>query len=559
MQTQHDVVVVGAGVAGAIFAWKLSALKPGTRILLIDVGDNPLDETMRRRFVESFALVTDRGVLSPYRRLESNRFAPSPESGVDRKYYVQSGPDPYKSNYVRMFGGSTWSWRGNCPRWVPNDFRLKSLYGVGEDWPFTYDEVEPLFCDAEDELGVAGDHDEQRSLPGAGYRSRTYPMPRIAQALGDKLVKQRVDGLDVEGKKITVVATPQARNSQKYQERSECLGNANCIPICPSGAKYDASVHIRKATKNGVQLQLHSVVTRLEVGSNGSIKAVYFRDWRQPDAPEQSAVGTIVILATHAIETPRLWLYSRLDNSRDLVGRHLMDHLAGEVTGYMDRPIYPFRGPQNTSSIFDFRDGDFRRRCAAFNITVGNDGWGRKLHPFAAFEKAMWNPEAKRLKHFGKALQQELADGDEAITKMIRISYSTEQLPEPENRVTLADEKDPLGLPRPKISYRVSDYSIRGLEFGHRVALQILEKAGAKVDHLPEPNPSFNGAGHPMGTCRMGTSASNSVVDPYGRSHAHPNLYLVGSSLLVTGSSVNPTLMLAALALRTAKTIAERS
>ena len=568
MQTNYDVVVVGAGVAGAIFAWKLSQLRPDNSILLIDAGDNPLDEGMRHHFLETFALAIDRGVLSPYRRLDSNKFAPSPESGVDTKHYVQAGPDKYKSNYVRMVGGSTWSWRGNCPRWVPNDFRLKSAYGVGEDWPFTYNDIEPYFCDAEDELGVSADHDEQKHLPGAGTRSRPYPMPKIAQAFGDLIIKKRVDGLDVDGKRITVVATPQARNSQKYQDRSECLGNANCIPICPSGAKYDASVHLKRLAKiKGVAMQWHSVVSRLEVGSGGAIKTVYFRDWRQPGAPEQSVAGKIVVLATHAIETPRLWLISKLDNSRDLVGRFLTDHLAHEVTGYMDQPIYPFRGPQNTSSVFDFRDGEFRKRCSAFNITVGNDGWGRKLSPFAALDKMAWDSDKKRIRNFGKALQKELTVGDKAITRMIRISYSTEQLPEPDNRVTLADEKDPLGLQRPKVSYKVSDYSIRGLEYGHSVAHRILKRAVSddehdadrRLDHTPEANPTFNGAGHPMGTCRMGISSSNSVVDPFGQSHAHPNLYVVGSSVFVTGSSVNPTLLLAALALRTAESIAKHS
>ncbi len=559
MQTQvrYDVVIVGAGVAGAMLAWKLSKERPQASILLLDAGDNPLDCATRKRFVETYALGTDRGVLSPYRRLEGNKFAPSPEGGIDKKHFVQSGPDAYKSNYVRMVGGSTWAWRGNCPRWVPADFQLKTKYGVGEDWPIEYKEIEPYFCDAEDELGVSADHAEQDGLQGA-FRSRPYPMPKIAQAFGDKIIKSRVDGASIEGKAIHVVATPQARNSQEYQGRKACQGNANCIPICPSGAKYDASVHINKALANGVKHQWHSVVTRLEVDGNGAIKAVYFRDWRIPGNPEQSVAGKLVVLATHAIETPRLWLQSKLDNSRDLVGRFLMDHLAGEVTGYMEQPIFPFRGPQNTSSILDFRDGDFRRTHAAFNMTIGNDGWGRKLHPFAALDKAVWDSKKLQVKLFGAELQAALATGKDAITKMIRLSYSTEQLPEPENRVTLADEKDAIGLARPKIAYRLSDYSIRSLEFGHKVATQILEKAGVRVDHTPEPNPSYNGAGHPMGTCRMGRSATKSVVDPFGQSHAHPNLYVVGSSVFVTGSSVNPTLLLAALTLRTADAIAKR-
>lgn len=559
MRTQYDIVVIGAGVAGALAAWKLASKRKDKSILLIDAGDNPTDAGIRNRFVDTFALQVDRGVLSPYRRLESNRFAPSPESGVDKKHFVQGGPDPFKSNYVRMIGGSMWAWRGNCPRWVPNDFRLKSAYGVGADWPFNYESIEGYFCDAEDELGVAADTTEQNELlrrMGAPLRKRDYPMAKIPQAIGDLLVKKKVDNEEIDGKKLTVVATPQARNSREYNGRSACQGNANCIPICPSSAKYDAGVHLIKAKDLAVEFRWHSVVTRLEAGSNGAIKSVYFRDWRESGSPERTVGAKIVILATHAIETPRLWLHSRLDNSRDLVGRHLMDHLAGEVTGYLSEKIFPFRGPQNTSSIFDFRDGEFRKTSGAFNITIGNDGWGRKRSPAAVLDEAIWDSKKKEIKLFGKKLQTELVDGERALTKMLRVGYSTEQLPEPDNRVTLAEERDPLGLPRPKINYRISEYSIRSLEYGHSVAHRILKLTGAKIDEASEPNPSYNGAGHPMGTCRMGSSASNSVVDSFGRSHAHPNLFLAGSSIFVTGSSVNPTLLLAALTLRTADHIA---
>jgi choline dehydrogenase-like flavoprotein len=377
------------------------------------------------------------------------------------------------------------------------------------------------------------------------------------------VLKKAVDEFEVEGKKVKIVATPQARNSKAYQGRSECKGNANCIPICPSGAKYDASVHIakyleegRKAGSGRTETAWRTLVTRLDVAPDGKIKSVHFRDARNAKAPERMVEAKFVALAGNAIESPRLWLASRLRNDRDLVGRFLMDHLAGEVTGYTAEPIWPFRGPQNTSSILDFRDGDFRKNSGAFNLTVGNDGWGRKRHPFSALDDSMWDATSKRIKSLGKALQKELASGKKAVTKLVRIGYSTEQLPEPDNRVTLADEKDEFGVPRPKIAYKVSDYSIRALEMGHRVAHAILHHAGVEIDETPEAMPAYNGAGHPMGTLRMGSSASNSVVNDAGRAHAHPNLYAVGSSIFVTGSSVNPTLLLTALALRTAKQMA---
>lgn len=555
MESRYDVVVIGAGVAGAVLAWKLKKLRPDRSILLLDAGDNLLDDAARRRFVDVFAVAPDKSVLAPYQRLETSKTVPSPDAGIDRRHYVQAGPDMYKSNYVRMVGGSTWAWRGNCPRWIPADFELKTRYGVGENWPISYQDIEPYFCDAEDELGVAADFDEQNDLQGA-FRSKPYPMPKIAQAYGDGVLSRALAGFEIEGKKIKVVATPQARNSEPYDGRSECKGNANCIPICPSGAKYDASVHINKAIKLGVATAWRTLVTRLDAGPAGTIRSVHYRDARDSRAPERMVEAKLVVLAGNAIESPRLWLISRLRNDRDLVGRFLMDHLAGEVTGYTAEPIWPFRGPQNTSSIFDFRDGEFRRKNGAFNLTVGNDGWGRKRHPFSALDEALWDSKAKRIKAIGATLQTELASGKRAITKLIRIGYSTEQLPEPDNRVTLAEEKDEFGMPRPQIGYKVSDYSIRALEMGHRVAHEILHHAKVEIDETPEAMPAYNGAGHPMGTLRMGSSASNSVVNEFGRALAHPNLYVVGSSVFVTGSSVNPTLLLTALALRTAERIA---
>jgi choline dehydrogenase-like flavoprotein len=154
-------------VAGAVLAWKLKTLKPAASILLLDAGDNTLDAAARARFVSIFATAGNKDAISPYQRLEASRTVPSPDLGSPDKHYIQAGPDRFKSNYVRMVGGSTWAWRGNCPRWVPADFDLKTNYGVGEDWPVKYEEIEPYFCDAEDELGVSGSHEEQNGAQGA--------------------------------------------------------------------------------------------------------------------------------------------------------------------------------------------------------------------------------------------------------------------------------------------------------------------------------------------------------------------------------------------------------
>ena len=552
---EFDVVIVGAGMAGALCAYKLSA-RTDLKILLLDAGENLFDDAQRAEFVKVLAVASGKGVVWPYSKLPSVKSVPNPDPNPkDGKdvHLVEAGPDIFKSNYLRIVGGSTWAWRGNVPRYIPSDFRLKSIYGVGEDWPLTYCDLEPYYCQAEIELGVSGNHDEWQDLLGA-HRSRPFPMPNIVQSYGDRLVKARLDGLTLDVKTVHVVSTPQARNSQPYDGRSACQGNANCIPVCPSGAKYDAGVHLRKALANGVQLKTRAVACRLQAESDGTVSTVIFKDWKDPDLKEQSVTAKTVVLALHGIETPRLWLLSNLGNRSDQVGRNLMDHLAEEVVGLFPEPIYPFRGPQNTSSIEDFRDGPFRAAHGAFRMSIGNDGWGRRGRPADEIEKLAWKPESKTLRKFGESLKYAIED---RITRMFRLSYSTEQLPSPDNRVTLDKAQlDPLGIPRPKIAYAVDDYSKRALVYGQDIARRLFRSiVGAEEIQPREPNLEYNGAGHIMGTCRMGTDPDTSVVDPFGRSHEHPNLFVLGSSVFVTGSTGNPTLTAAALTLRTTEVI----
>ena len=559
-QDNYDLVIVGAGMAGALCAWRLSQGANPPRILLLEEGDNGLDDAQRQAFVKTYMEAAVKGSTSPYTKLDSAKVILSPESGsnpaVLNQYFVEAGPDLYKSNYLRVLGGSTWTWRGNTPRFIPSDFRLKSLYGVADDWPIGYDELEPFYCEAERQLGIAGNDDEAKEwerLFGA-YRSQPFPMPNIVPSYGDRLLMRAINGLELDGKTVQVMTLPQARNSQPYDGRKECEGYATCIPICPNAAKYDASVHLRRALDQQVELRRRAVVTRLEVEPGGSkISKVWFRDWSAPDQGEQSVTGRLVVLAANAIESAKLWLLSGLGNRSGQVGGNLMDHLADEVTGLFPEPVYPFRGPQSNCCIEVFRDGAFRRSCGAFRMTVGADGWGRKEHPFATLDRLMWSAPDQRLVRFGRELQQAI---EARVTRMLRLSYSTEQLPAKTNRVTLSDQKDALGIPRPKLQYALDDYSKRALAYGQSVARRLFEHIPGATEIDPiQPTLGYNGAGHVMGTLRMGANPDTSVVDSYGRSHEHPNLYILGASVFVTGSTANPTVTVAALSLRSAEAI----
>src|SRR5262249_10566735 len=147
------------------------------------------------------------------------------------------------------------------------------------------------------------------------------------------------------------------------------------------------------------------------------------------------------------------------------------------------------------------------------------------------------------------------------VTRQLRVAYSTEQLPDANNRVTLADETDEFGLRKPKISYKVGDYTRNGLEYIQRIIKAIFTKLQAREDEWEFSDLKtgfYSGSGHIMGTTRMGTDRQSSVVDADCRSHDHKNLFIAGSSVFPTSSCTNPTITLAALALRTAESIRQQ-
>lgn len=562
----YDVIVIGSGVAGALTAWKLSQLG-AYRILILEAGDNGIFAGQRLRFHHTMDKQGSRGdPFAPYKDLKSRKYAPAAESSQrdlrtqkadPNNYYdyTDASKEPFKASYNRMVGGSTWAWRGNTPRFIPNDFRLHTKYGVGRDWPLGYDELEPSYCEAERELGVSGNHNELNGLFGA-RRSRPFPMPGIPLSYSDQKVKVRIDGKRVRGTTIHVVTTPQARNSVPYDNRQACEGHNNCIPICPIDAKYDATVHLRRALANKVELRTRAVVTRLESGKDRRVSAVRYIDWTDGAHPrERSVRGEVVVLAAHAIETPKILLMSgNLANSSDQVGRNLMDHVQFEVIATFPEPLYPFRGPQSITSIENFRDGHFRRIRSAFRMTIGNDGWGRTGSPAAVIDELL------REGNYGSRLPDEIAS---RIQKMIRLSFSNEMLPNKANRVDLSDKKDELGIPRPRFTFDIGEYSRNGLREGFETARELFQMMPAAIKEKPlldsqTGRMNWNTAAHIMGTTVMGDDPKDSVVDRYGRTHDVPNVWIVGSSVFPTSGTANSTLTIAALTLRTAQAIHDR-
>jgi choline dehydrogenase-like flavoprotein len=467
--------------------------------------------------------------------------APHPVSHRIEDFYQQMGPENFKSTYLKVVGGTTWHWLGTTLRNVPADFKLQSLYGHAVDWPLDYDALEPYYLAAEQEIGVAGDSSEDLGSP----RSGNFPMPVIPMTYLDKQFAQAL-----EGSKYQVSATPQGRNSTFHADRPECCGNASCIPICPIQAKYDATVHVLQAEDAGAVVHDETTATRLNLGEDGKIASV---DFRRADGSTGTASGKVVVVAAHAIETPRLLLNSTqegaengISNSSDQVGRNLMDHPTKLSWALAPEPVWPYRGPLSTSGIENLRDGEFRKNRAAFRIEIGNDGhsW-----PTGA-------PVSTAAELVNSGLRGEELDAaiKVATSRHIRLASLVEQSPNAENRVTLdPDKKDANGMPLPRIFFDFDDYTRAGLDAAQEAHEEVFAALGATgVNHSPD----VQGAGHVIGTVRMGDDAGTAVVDADMRSFDHRNLFLLGSGTFPTSATANPSLTIAALSLRAVDVIA---
>ena len=524
-----DVLVVGAGMAGSHLALELA--QAGRQVTVLEAGP----KKPRHDWMSIFTRNPVKGPQAPY---PSNPWAPHPEDGGYATFYDQAGPMEFVGAYLRIYGGSTWHWTGFADRLRPADFRMKSTYGVGLDWPVGYEELTPYYARAEKIWGVAGSMEHTWGAP----RSEPYPMPPIPASYMDSRVDIALKQMGLHSGIFS-----HARNSVQFDGRPPCCGNNTCVPICPVGAKLDGSVIADKAEAAGAQIITEAVVTMIHVAPDGRVSGV---DVRRPDGSEARVTANVYALCCHAIENPRLLLMSAQENAprgvangSDAVGRYLITQANQDTKGVTRDPVFPYRGPQQTSGLIELRDGDFRSSHAAIGTSFMNSGHSGNSDGTDVARELI------RKGYMGQALVREL---NRIVSRHLRLNSSGEILPDPENRLTLSDEVDSAGLPKARIAYNIDAYTRAGMEISRKINAEVLQRLGSSEITSNEVYLSNAIIG---GTARMGDDPKTSVVTAQQQAHQHPNLYILGSSAHVTMPVNAPTLTIAALAMRTAEHI----
>jgi glucose dehydrogenase len=512
-----EVCIVGAGAAGGIMSLELA--RRGVNVVVLESGPRH-DFGRRGEYVRRY-LRRD----NPWR---------TPLAELDRHTTTSTSRYVLDGQRVRGVGGSTLHWEGYAFRFHGDDFRLRSRHGIADDWPITYQELEPYYLRAEHALGVAGADDD----PWASPRSAPFPLPAFPFSYSDGLFARAGGSVG-----ITLHSLPQARNSVAYGGRSQCRACGTCY-VCPTGAKASTDLtHVPAAEATGnARVLTDSTVLRLELDGTGQVGAAVYAG---PDKVERRVTARVFVVAAGAVENARLLLLSAtrefpdgLANQSGLVGKFFMLHPSVTLTGRATERVYPYRIGFSTAMSRQFAVERDRRTHGAFFLEFLNSSG--PLPDQVAFGSGQW----------GAALRQHVR---EEFGRWLGIRIYCEQLPDLANSVSLDPQvRDYFGSRVPHIRWNFGRYDRETLDDARTEVRRVFAALGAT--NISDSGMTF--AAHHIGTHRMGADPRTSVLDANLRAHDVPNLYLVGSGCFVTASASPPTLTIAALAIRAAEHIA---
>ncbi len=496
-----DLVVVGAGAGGGVLTQRLA--RAGWRVVCLDAG--------------------------PFWDPDADWV--SDERGSHTLYWTEprqiAGSDPIplgSNNSGRGVGGSMVHYAGYTPRFHPSDFATLRNDGVGADWPLDYSDLKPFYELLEQELPVAG-----QDWPWGDPHS--YPHhPHPVGGNGEIFLRgAKAAGIEA---RVGPVAIPNGR----FGNRPHCIYRGFCLQGCKVNAKASPLItHIPDALANGAEIRPDSMVTRVVVDDRtGSATGVtYLRAGR-----EHYQRGRAVAVAGYSIETPRLLLLSAterypngLGNEHDQVGRYLMVQGAPQTAGRFDDEIRMYKAPPPEVSSEQFYETDPTKPYQR--------GWSiQTISPLPI----TWAEHVIAQGHWGAPLREYMRD----YVHWSTLGALCEYLPQADNRVTLADEKDRHGLPVAHFSYTQCDNDKQLTKAATAVMEEILRGAGASEVM------TIDRYAHLVGGARMAARAADGVVDRYHRVFGVPNLYVVDGSTLPTQGSANPALTIMALAARAA-------
>ena len=467
---QFDLILVGSGFASSFF----------------------LQAYLARARADARVLVVERGWRETRQWQVSQRRA----SRIDHATTFRRRGHPGKTwRFTVAFGGGSNCWWGSTPRLMPADFKLDSLYGVGHDWPISYDDLVPHYERVEETMAISGSADHW-PYP----RRASHPQPPHRMSDPDRLLAAAYPGL--------YLPVPTARARVATGQRNACCANGVC-GLCPVDAKFTIENGMSAIYADPrVEVRYGHQVLAIETAGGRAIAVV-----GREDEADRRYTADLIVLGAGALFNVAVLLRSNLPHAR--LGRGLYEQ-AG-VRAQIDLAgVDNFQGSTVlTGHGYMLYDGAHRREHAACLIESSN-------------RPVLLRPEPGRLR------------------QLLDLKFILEDLPQERNGISLAEDGTPV------ITFHdYSAYARRGIAAVASQLDRLLAPLPVeRIVFTPEPEPTES---HLLGGVVMGTDPATSLVDRHLVHHQVRNLVVLGGSAFPTSSPANPTLTISALALWSAQ------
>ena len=526
-----NAVVVGAGAGGGIVAKELA--EAGLSVVLLERGQWNTPNDCRKD-----------DLRNQRTSLLGAPFGPADEGNprvfvwVDGHEQIALPSDGAYSNNAACVGGGSLSWGAQAWRYMEKDFRMRSTYGALEgstleDWPISYQDLEPFYEKAEWEIGVSGD---DAANPFKAPRKRPLPMPPLSPNREYEVLQPAAKRLGLHPFDI-----PMARNSVAYNGRGPCMRCRWCVGFaCEVDAKNGTqnTVIPRALATGNCELRTGCMTREILSDDRGRATGVSYYD---ADGRLQTQLADFVVVSCAAIESARLLLNSStrlhprgIGNRYDWVGRNLQGHTYTGAVGIFDFDMYDDVGPGAGLAICDFNHGN-----------PGLKGGAMLANEFIRLPIHAVNGLPPGTPRWGIGHKQAMR----AYYKRTAVVMGpTQEMPMADSRVQIDPRvRDRWGIPVARLS---GDRHPHTLEIGRAMcekATMWLKEAGAVRTWPMPPGRGVSGGQHQAGTCRMGDDPKSSVVNRHCQIHDVDNVFVVDGGVHVTNGGFNPALTIMAV------------